>query len=456
MTRTADIIDGVSAEDLVAEVLTLFFESPTQLGWDPNIGPLDNFLCGVLKNKMRSHLRRHARHAGSFDDLDLFDNLVGQLTVPPSAPDRDVDETLQALPFQDRYLIRQYYDKGGKRLADQLQIKPNALAARAFRIRRKIRSGKVGKKSENEIREAHILEDCALAFGILGDKAKAIKAVARAQAAVSVTKSTLRDNKRKRYEATETRGSYRPLIGENTIRRLLLLDELKSEQLKNEQADYSKSAGNDYYLRCFIQELAATVLKHTSFYAAVAVTQILCDYSAQKTLEMYALAKNDKALTKDQAAVSRTKEKIMRNLMARFPGRLQLSENKPFRFLSHQPNDEALQYLKYWLRHFLPPMPNPENLHISEPIVGDAGSMQEMVCIYKFFDIAAFDQLASSVAETGFADHLRIPSFVGASTVAGSLEKAIRDISASMNSSAFQMELSIAMRTELLKSRSSL
>jgi DNA-directed RNA polymerase specialized sigma24 family protein len=63
-----DIFDGVSAEDVVTQVLCTFFESPNGLGWDPLKGPLDRFLLGILKHKTVDHIRRDRQVAGSFDD----------------------------------------------------------------------------------------------------------------------------------------------------------------------------------------------------------------------------------------------------------------------------------------------------------------------------------------------------------------------------------------------------
>src|SRR6266850_3218548 len=63
-----DVFDGLSCEDLPMAVLLKYLESPNGLGYDPMKGPLDKFLTGVLRNEMKSHLRRHQRSAGSLDD----------------------------------------------------------------------------------------------------------------------------------------------------------------------------------------------------------------------------------------------------------------------------------------------------------------------------------------------------------------------------------------------------
>jgi hypothetical protein len=62
------IIDGVSLEDMPGETLLSFLESTDALGWVAERGDLGTFLCGVLKNKLFTRLRRQWRNSGSLDD----------------------------------------------------------------------------------------------------------------------------------------------------------------------------------------------------------------------------------------------------------------------------------------------------------------------------------------------------------------------------------------------------
>lgn len=59
---------GLSAQDLAHETFSIFLNSPDALGWDPAKGPIEKFLTAVLWKKAKSHLRRHRKVAGSFDD----------------------------------------------------------------------------------------------------------------------------------------------------------------------------------------------------------------------------------------------------------------------------------------------------------------------------------------------------------------------------------------------------
>jgi len=92
-----DIFDGVSAEDVVTQVLCAFFESPNGLGWDPAKGPLDRFLLGVLKHKMIDHVRRDRRIAGSFDDPSFTTELppLYPKTLDPERTNTLGDQILQ-------------------------------------------------------------------------------------------------------------------------------------------------------------------------------------------------------------------------------------------------------------------------------------------------------------------------------------------------------------------------
>ena len=50
-----------SAEDLVAEAISEFFNSPNGLSWDGTEDGLVRLLCGVVRNKFLDHLRRDGK-----------------------------------------------------------------------------------------------------------------------------------------------------------------------------------------------------------------------------------------------------------------------------------------------------------------------------------------------------------------------------------------------------------
>ena len=53
-----DVFDGISWEDLVVETFMAYLSAESGLNWDPTRNSLERFLCGVLKNKFLTHVRR--------------------------------------------------------------------------------------------------------------------------------------------------------------------------------------------------------------------------------------------------------------------------------------------------------------------------------------------------------------------------------------------------------------
>jgi len=87
--RMPDVFDGISAEDLVTQVLSTFFEDSNALGWDPKVGSLDQFLLGVLRKKTIDRIRRQRRIAGSVDDPDFAQ---GVSLVQATSNDQEMHE----------------------------------------------------------------------------------------------------------------------------------------------------------------------------------------------------------------------------------------------------------------------------------------------------------------------------------------------------------------------------
>ena len=140
-----DIFDGVSAEDLVNQTFTTFFEDPDGLGWNQMRGPLDRFLLGVLKHKLIDHIRRQERMVGSFDDPDFVKKmhpvqpvagddgkgeLYGELEEAASG-DSDLEKLVEAVPDIDgRNNVNQ-------QLATELNTTPQDIVNRKKRLLRR-------------------------------------------------------------------------------------------------------------------------------------------------------------------------------------------------------------------------------------------------------------------------------------------------------------------------------
>jgi DNA-directed RNA polymerase specialized sigma24 family protein len=91
------VIDcGVSADDLVAETLMKFWQSPNGLGWRENKGPLHAFLGKVLENGFIDHIRREKKVVRP----------EGELSGPTKRVDHQpyLTERLALEEFQNRLL----------------------------------------------------------------------------------------------------------------------------------------------------------------------------------------------------------------------------------------------------------------------------------------------------------------------------------------------------------------
>src|SRR5260370_797232 len=61
----------VSAEELLQDTFVAIFASPTHLGWTPEQGSIESFLCGVMKNKLRDRKKKKKGWNASLDDPDF-------------------------------------------------------------------------------------------------------------------------------------------------------------------------------------------------------------------------------------------------------------------------------------------------------------------------------------------------------------------------------------------------
>jgi DNA-directed RNA polymerase specialized sigma24 family protein len=82
--KAPDIFDGVSVEDVVAEVLLRFFLDEHRLGWDPERGDLATFLWTFVKYRVIDRLRR-SRHELSIQDdaVRVASEMEGVLLTDP-------------------------------------------------------------------------------------------------------------------------------------------------------------------------------------------------------------------------------------------------------------------------------------------------------------------------------------------------------------------------------------
>ena len=86
------VFDGVSRDDLVSETILEFLNSENALGWDPDRGELEPFLCAVLKNKYLDHARRQRHYAGPISGA-----VEDRLVVPPASDHLEEQELLTSV-----------------------------------------------------------------------------------------------------------------------------------------------------------------------------------------------------------------------------------------------------------------------------------------------------------------------------------------------------------------------
>lgn len=143
-----DICNGVSLEDLPNQVILVFLESPNNLGWDSTRGPLVRFLLGVLKHKIKDHLRRQGRVAGSIDDPDFISKVPAQLLSQDMAGflDSDFYEIIHSdLEFSDLAIAAENIQEGynrNQRLAQELQTTTKDVVNRKRRLQKRLISWK--------------------------------------------------------------------------------------------------------------------------------------------------------------------------------------------------------------------------------------------------------------------------------------------------------------------------
>jgi DNA-directed RNA polymerase specialized sigma24 family protein len=140
-----DIFDGVSIEDVVHRVFVDFFESPTQLGWDPNKGELSRFLMGVLKHKIADHCDRERKSAGSLDDPD-FTLPISKISVLPHSLNPIAEVIGDDQPLQELVSAAERITPGGNRnqlLADELNTSSADIVNRKKRFKRILQKAKL-------------------------------------------------------------------------------------------------------------------------------------------------------------------------------------------------------------------------------------------------------------------------------------------------------------------------
>jgi hypothetical protein len=240
-----------------------------------------------------------------------------------------------------------------------------------------------------------VMKELEIGRKILGSEDKAIKAVAKAVAELPYTSAQQIDNRRQRRAPLNVDGrlSYRSLTGPGELLRFLVLEELDEFEFDEERA--GRLLTEPQQLRCFIKQIVKTVLNHNSFYAAVGLTQIVCDYSAPQMLDMYSSVSNSRAEGKDWAACSRAKRIFERAIQRRFGERIELGkQGNAVKIVSRRPDASEVDLVRRSLLTLLPQVPAvPSSTTLADHIRAMFHeSRSEMKRIHSFFDIDTFDR----------------------------------------------------------------
>ena len=269
-----------------------------------------------------------------------------------------------------------------------------------------------------ELNSEILREEVEVARWDLGNKERAMEAVAMAAAQLPLSAAQQVDNRRRRYQPkSEERPPYRPLMGQRELFRLLLLDVLDEFGAEDEAAGILPTA--DGQIRAYVRQIVKPALNHKAFYAAVGMAHVLCDYSAQQTLDMYHLGTESRPNLKNWAACSRARGKFLNGFVEQFGKRVHLRKEGGVNQVNWRPpTAREAELLKRSLQVFVPPVSDlprttPANGFLCRMLPFLEESQTEMNLIQPFLDPDQFAQLAARItgaktAAAAFDDHIRV------------------------------------------------
>ena len=269
-----------------------------------------------------------------------------------------------------------------------------------------------------ELNSEILREEVEVARWDLGNKERAMEAVAMAAAQLPLSAAQQVDNRRRRYQPKpEERPPYRPLMGRRELFRLLLLDVLDEFGAEDEAAGLLPTA--DGQIRSYIRQIVKPALNHKAFYAGVGMAHVLCDYSAQQTLDMYHLGTESRPNLKNWAACSRARGKFLNGFVERFGKRVHLRKEGGVNQVDWRPpTAREVELVKRSLQVFVPPVSDlprttPGNGFLRRMLPFLEESQTEMNLIQPFLDPGQFAQLAARItgaktAAAAFDDHIRV------------------------------------------------
>ena len=148
------------------------------------------------------------------------------------------------------------------------------------------------------------------------NKAIALEAVAEAAGRLFVAATQQVDNRRKRNNGSAEPGHYRPFSWRREMLRLNLLAVIDEFELESSRLFTARD-----YIRAYARLIVKMVLNHRPFWTVVGMAHVLCDYTAQETLDIYRIGTDYRFEDRNWVACSRTRGKFFEATIDRFGDR---------------------------------------------------------------------------------------------------------------------------------------
>jgi len=257
-----------------------------------------------------------------------------------------------------------------------------------------------------------IKADIFLAKKILPTE-QAVKAVKFTWEAMEIVYDNILDNRERDrgYVAKAPRGKYKPFIQFHQLRRLQLLTTIRAFQRGNEKNPLFIRAPF-YDLQCLLLEVITSTLDHDYYWAIVFLTQVLGDWTASETIDLYHKIMGDRVdMIKLASAVSRTKNQIAEVLNDRFPGRLKHAEDTDKRFIREYATDDQIHFIKDWLQLLFP---SNETVAIGPQATNKHAGAEEtgFMTIEQIFRLDELSHVAKKIKPSPLEKSLMLPLFV--------------------------------------------
>jgi hypothetical protein len=266
-----------------------------------------------------------------------------------------------------------------------------------------------------ELPDQILIEEFHVAWWDVRDKERAMAAVAEAAGRLFVAATQQIDNRRRRNNGNGNPepGHYRPFSWRREMLRLNLLAVL--EEFEREEG--RRFTARDY-IRAYVRLIVKTALNHRPFWSVVGMAHVLCDYTAQQTLDIYRIGTEYRFEDRNWVACSRTRGRFFEGIVEHFGDRVHLRKEAGENQLNvRRAPAEDLGFLKHCFQVFAPPLSelpaaSPNNIRLGQLLPRLEEGQIEMRSTLQFLDPEWFANTAAGAtsgnAATAFDAHARI------------------------------------------------